>query len=459
MKKKLILCLLTVALTLGLSTTASAIGIITVSSESTYLSWYNLDDNSINSGNQLLAFAVGVNKGIIETAGTTWTMSAAIDLDAATFSDDWPGIGTESNPFEGTLTSREDYSTVNLKDGGSAVSYGLFNYVSSAAVIENIGVTGLITSTDSDVGGLVTYLNGGTIINCVNSATITTSDGDYVGGLVANGYGTITGCSNSGIINASSASYAGGIVGYFSGTDSSSSQCYNTGVINGSAAVAGGIVGYSDGAVSQCYNTANINAVTAGGIVGYANDIDVSNCYNIGEINATTAGGIVGDGVSASIEYAYSTDKTSPICNGSGMYAESCYTATELDTAAFTDWDDNDVWTFSDSAYPQLACFTSVDTGDGDDPVVDDDDTDELTELSDILASLDAVSPVETTATAGSNFTLPDSKTTIADAVVTGWLIELTTDDTIVSTGILYNPDITFFLRADATLTITPVTK
>lgn len=191
MKKPLSLLALMITLISTLTMTAMA-----TDSDITYIS--NADD--------FLFFAIDVTDNHIETAGKTWELTTNIDLRSLTGSNAyWPGIGTSDHPFLGTFNGA-DYTitlwtdnTTNSVDtsASTAVNYALFNYIGSTAEIKNVTVAGTVTGT-GDIGGVVTYSNGGTITSCTNTATVTSSDETAsVGGVVASGTATITNCTSS----------------------------------------------------------------------------------------------------------------------------------------------------------------------------------------------------------------------------------------------------------------------
>ena len=125
------------------------------------------------------------------------------------------------------------------------------------------------------------------------------------------GGGTV---KNLGLVNvnisllSSSQDCAGGVSGYNEGTIL---NCYSTGVIIASSpgyALAGGVMGFNDGTVSNCYSTASVSSIVssatgssaaiAGGVSGY-NEGTISNCYSTGMIIASSpdyalAGGVTG---------------------------------------------------------------------------------------------------------------------------------------------------------------------
>lgn len=194
-------------------------------------------------------------------------------------------------------------------------------------------------------GGIV-YINDGIIENCKNSGDISysyhwpLSGTTEIGGIAAVNNQTISGCFNSGDINSeNSACYLGGIAGEDSGTiqrsansgyinnelnaiehlggivgnkpEGTVSECYNTGRIGSAESkYMGGIVGCQyEGTINYCYNFSNITGFRCGGIVGYA-DGEISQCYNTGSVS-DSAGGIAGFLIE-SLRYCHSI--SSPLC-------------------------------------------------------------------------------------------------------------------------------------------------
>ena len=117
--------------------------------------------------------------------------------------------------------------------------------------------------------------------------------------------------------------YAGGICGY---NDGSVSNCYNTGDVSAAASsdsfvFSGGICGYSGVSVSNCYNTGQVSAAASsdsfafiGGICGH-NDGGVTNCFNKGYVsgscdNYADSGGICGVNY-GSVSSSYNTGAVS----------------------------------------------------------------------------------------------------------------------------------------------------
>lgn len=146
------------------------------------------------------------------------------------------------------------------------VCLGLFS-TAKTAVIRNVTVTGYVFGFAGNLGGIVGYLSDGTIENCANYCTV-----------------------KSKLANTEGPSYVGGIAGAID-KRSVIRDCYNTGTITvveyREWNMTGGVVGYNDSAVSNCYNagkvagSGNYNGEIAGANAGdeNGNPSTVSNCY------------------------------------------------------------------------------------------------------------------------------------------------------------------------------------
>lgn len=118
--------------------------------------------------------------------------------------------------------------------------------------------------------------------------------------------------------------YAGGIVGYNNGTII---NCYNNGRILGKYCATGGIAGYNDGSITNCYNTGNVSSTyrSAGGIAG-VNEENITSCYNAGTLEGYYTGGITGrnetmPGIRSNIENCYNIGDVSSVDYSAGGIA------------------------------------------------------------------------------------------------------------------------------------------
>ena len=169
-------------------------------------------------------------------------------------------------------------------------------------------ITGLyINSQRNSYQGLFgVVIRGGTVKNLGVSGTVTSYN---VGGIVGYNNGTVENCYNT--VTVSSLAYqVGGVVGYNNGTVE---NCHNTGTISSKGQHVGGVVGYNySGTVENCHNTGAVtgNGNYVGGVVGYNySGGTVQNCYNTGTILSRSqhVGGVVGYSFSGTVTNCYNT--------------------------------------------------------------------------------------------------------------------------------------------------------
>ena len=202
----------------------------------------------ISTADQLENFRNLVNNGIEKSAHAK--LMNDIDLkDVCGESNSWIPIGTSiSNSYTGTFDGNGNTISGLYIDSSAdyqgLLGYGLFGYVSGT--VQNLTVSGTVTGSGEDVGGIAGQ-NNGNVINCTFSGSV--SGGD-VGGVVGD---------NSGIVT----------------------NCYNTGSVSGYSNAVGGVVGWNDnGSVENCYNIGEVSGSGSGGIVGNnTGSAIVTNCY------------------------------------------------------------------------------------------------------------------------------------------------------------------------------------
>lgn len=157
-------------------------------------------------------------------------------------------------------------------------------------------ITGSITTSGANCGGISGYIDGGNVINCSNfgstdiekdKAELRNTGG--ITGLIMNG-GQVSNCANFGQINGTF--NVGGIAGVLANREVNNQvlNCYNAGDISCKTSSAG-IVGYIDESVDEqtisfCYN---IGQVTLENGLGYGianvksiENITIKNCYYLG---------------------------------------------------------------------------------------------------------------------------------------------------------------------------------
>ncbi len=220
--------------------------------------------------------------------GAGYALAGDVDASATGGSGDvWGSSGfVPVGSFTGTFDGR-GHVIRKLTINRPAASYtGLFGTVGANAVVGNVGLSGGSVSGNVNVGGLVGYLNGGTLNNSYYAGSVTGA-GNAVGGLVGASTGSIGGSYATGSVS-STASDVGGLVGNNS-TNSRIANCYATNSVSGGPVNVGGLVGgnYLGASIVGSYATGSVTGTgnTVGGLVG-GNLGSVGNSY----WNKTTSG-------------------------------------------------------------------------------------------------------------------------------------------------------------------------
>ena len=235
------------------------------------------DPYSIGTAAELEWFRDHVNGD--ENGASHRTDCAKLTADI-TLTGEWTPISNKSaiaSAYSGTFDG-DKHTISGLQISATAANQGLFGLI-NGATIQNLKVSGEVSSTKSYVGGIVGKVQSGTIKNCSFAGTVTTSaSGGYAGGIVGGTINptTITGCSNKASINGG---VVGGILGFTKNT--TIQDCYNTGDINGQKA--GGIVGQNttNSTITNAYNKGNISGTDRSGDITGFNGVtkSESNCY------------------------------------------------------------------------------------------------------------------------------------------------------------------------------------
>jgi len=169
---------------------------------------------------------------------------------------------------------------------------GLFGQLEYGAEVKNLGVVNVnITGSGNFVGGLVGMNKRGYVTRCYSTGTVSSTE-NFVGGLVGYNQGYVIHSYSTGSV--SGETNVGGLVGRNSWS-CSVSKCYSTCAVSGKRFFVGGLVGYSNGAVTQCYSTGTVyGGEDVGGLVG-GNAGYVTHCYSTGTVSGSnTVGGLVG---------------------------------------------------------------------------------------------------------------------------------------------------------------------
>jgi len=252
--------------------------------------------------------AIGANSG---DWGKHFRLMADIDMSQFTGTQ-YNIIGNESTPFAGMFDgNNHKISNLTYTTITSTNHVGVFGFIYKAG-IQNLGIEDVSFSTTGNyVGGLVGFNYEGTITECYVTGVI---DGSAsVGGLVGyNEYGELTVCHMTGTVSGKH-NDVGGLVG--GNNDSIITDCYANASISGTAEFVGGLVGYSmSSIITGCYANTLINGtgIYVGGLIGCTEGNSITACYATGSVSSSDGlesfvGGLVGWNLGGTIMSCYAT--------------------------------------------------------------------------------------------------------------------------------------------------------
>lgn len=163
--------------------------------------WYTAGDApyQISTGRELVYLAQLVNDGN-NFSGKTIVLTANIDLslichaaneETGAAEVNWTPIGVgsanakEQKPFSGTFDG-QGHTISGLYINNSSANQGLFGYIDRSAIVQNLIVTGSVTTSKEYTGGIVgrSPRNKGAVRNCgfYGTVTATGTSGGVVGG-------------------------------------------------------------------------------------------------------------------------------------------------------------------------------------------------------------------------------------------------------------------------------------
>jgi hypothetical protein len=227
----------------------------------------------------------------------------------AAVSECWSTAEVSGRGFVGGLIGFGGWVSVWSCHAGGRVSGvadvgGLVGHCLSESTIEDSFTTGTVMGNQA--GGLVGYLDQGSVLRCYSTASVSGhSESISLGGLVGVNHGVIRASWAGGAVTGGMT--IGGLVGnnevgggiftilpYF---DTTVADCYATGAVHGDMVV-GGLIGWNEGTLLRCYST---GAVTTngkrsfGGLVAtdkFVPEWDILGCF----WDTTTSGVDVSEG-------------------------------------------------------------------------------------------------------------------------------------------------------------------
>jgi hypothetical protein len=258
-----------------------------------------------------ISFATGGTMSGNGTSGSPFIVQDYADLKAiGVGSDSLSKVYVLANDIDASASQTENAGAGFVPIGASATPF-TGAFHGAGYVIRNLN----INRSSTQYVGLVGYLFGGTIDSLgVVNANITGSAN--VGGVVGWSSGAIVNCFATGNVSCSTV-YAGGVVGHNSGT---MANCYSRGNVTGSQYI-GGVAGYNiTGTITNCYSIANVfgnwsGSSYVGGIVGQNVSNMIYDCYATGNVSGDTyVGGAVGYN-SATVSKCYATGNVTGTTN------------------------------------------------------------------------------------------------------------------------------------------------
>jgi filamentous hemagglutinin family protein len=278
---------------------------------------------SVNGGTTFIPYMLVNNLTSLQNMNNNLSGNYALgrDIDASATSGWNAGagfvpVGISAASFTGRFDGQNhivDRLTIFLP---LADSVGMFGYVNSSGIIQNVGLTNMTITGLTHVGGLIGYDAAGAVNNAYSTGSVTSDAiSSYVGGLIGFSGSNVSNSFSSATVFAGAASnYIGGLIGQAGAGVSNSYHATGSVTAGAASTYVGGLIGYSLGSVSHAYNTGPVligatGSANFGGLIGYsAGDIYYS--YNTGAITAgaavTNVGGLIGYGA-GTVNNSYST--------------------------------------------------------------------------------------------------------------------------------------------------------
>ena len=282
----------------------------------------------ISNAGQLYWFAGLVNgtlSGVPQNTSANAVLTADIVVNKNVLKSDgtvnegtfkeWTPIGNTCNgsysPYTGIFEGQNHtISGLYFKQENTS-EVGFFGY--NGGKISNVGILNSYFCGFSRVGGVCGY-NSSTITNCYNKGVVdgTADAAGSFGGVCGCNLGILTNCYNTGIVKGQS--FVGGVSG---DNNKTITNCYNTGIVSGQSYV-GGIDGDNSGTITNCNNEGKVSRTedSVGGVSG-DNNKTITNCYNTGIVSGQSyVGGVNGYNKNGTIINCYTTGEV----NGTGSH-------------------------------------------------------------------------------------------------------------------------------------------
>jgi hypothetical protein len=236
-----------------------------------------------------------------------------------------PGSGTAADPFKvynnetlrkvGTGTDGWSLAAhylqianIDLDGTGNWVRVGVSQIAAFTGTYDGGGhaISNLTVNNTAEFQGLFGYISTGATVKNLGLLDVNVSGGPRAGGIVGFSEGTVSNCFVTGTITGGNDT--GGIVACLTGTVE---NCYSATNVTGGNNT-GGIVGYHAGTIRNSYATGNISGNSnTGGIAGISGTVQNSVALNKSVTSTAAAVGRVANATTMSGNYARS-DMTDP---------------------------------------------------------------------------------------------------------------------------------------------------
>ena len=269
----------------------------------------------------------------------------------------WNAIGNQDQAeFSGTYDGNNHIIQGLFINQPSTGNIGFFGYTNNAA-IANLGLEDVNISCSYHGGALVGLNRSSTVTNCYSTGILNGST--YVGGLVGNNFVFSTISDSYSSVDVNGYGSLGGVAG-LNESFSIINNSYNTGNISGlssSSSSIGGLVGWNlQSTVNNCYNLGEvIGAEYVGGLVGDNSlESSVSNSYSSGVVvGDSNVGGLVGrSNNSVVINSYYNAEISGQSDSGKGDPRTTAEMTFPYASDTYVDWDFAEIWS-ADEDYSQ----------------------------------------------------------------------------------------------------------
>ncbi len=232
-----------------------------------------------------------------------------------------------------------NFSMIDVSISGAVFTGSVIGYSSSTIALSNIDVSGTVTCTNGDCGGIGGSLNNSEDIADVHADVVVEGDGSNTGGAFgylqfADNTVTVTDSSSSGLVTGTTA--VGGFVGQINyGTFTNVSATGN--VVgdkddSGTEYIAGGFAGQlCNGVIENSFATGDVSGhTTLGGFVGRGPtcSFTIRDSYSRGDVTPSVAGfggSFMNSMEQGTVTNSYSTGSVDGQTNGGFIYdADAC---------------------------------------------------------------------------------------------------------------------------------------